>query len=342
MPKIDDVAKKAGVSLGTVSNVLNNPGKVKPSTRDRVLKVIEEIGFHPNLSARNLSRLKTDTIALIYPFTKRSRTEHYYSDFLAGVTETCFMANYKLMLSSYPHNVSEQEKLQSYAQLIDSRAVDGIIITRTEIDDSTIRLLSDRKQKFAVMGRSNLLLDFPWVDIDGASGIREAVRYLSKLGHKSIAYVGTPDIYMFSRHRLEGYRNGLEEIGLLYDEALVKQASVEDDELDRGAKSVVSFLKLQNPPRAVIVAGSQLTIGVVKGIEKFGYEIGKDISVICFDDANWSAHYNPPITSIRQPFFEAGKLVAKLMIESINDTVLENDHVLLSPELIIRESCCKV
>ena len=342
MPKIDDVAEKAGVSLGTVSNVLNNPDKVKPATRNRVLRVIEETGFHPNLSARNLSRLKTDTIALIYPFTKRSRTEHYYSDFLAGITETCFQENYRLILSSFPHHVNERERMQSYTQLIDSRAVDGIILTRPEIDDSTIQLLSDLKQKFVVMGRSNLPLQFPCVDIDGASGISEAVRYLSNLGHKRIAYVGTSEIYMFSRHRLEGFKRGLNETGNNYDEGLMVQASLDDDEIEVGAKSVMDFLKLADPPKAVIVAGSQLAIGVVKGIEKFGYEVGKDISVICFDDADWSAHYNPPLTSIRQPLFEAGKLVAKLMIESIAGIESEDSPVLLNPELVIRESCCKL
>ena len=104
----------------------------------------------------------------------------------------------------------------------------------------------------------------------------------------------------------------------------------------------MDFLKLADPPKAVIVAGSQLAIGVVKGIEKFGYEVGKDISVICFDDADWSAHYNPPLTSIRQPLFEAGKLVAKLMIESIAGIESEDSPVLLNPELVIRESCCKL
>ena len=341
MPTIDDVAKKAGVSLGTVSNVLNNPDKVKPATRDRVLQVIEETGFYPNLSARNLSRLKTDTIALIYPFSKRSRAEHYYSDLLAGITETCFRTNYKLMLSSYPHHMSQRERMQSYIQLIDSRAVDGIILTRPEINDSTIQLLSDRKQKFVVMGRSNLPLQFPWVDIDGALGIREAVRYLSNLGHKRIAYVGTSEIFMFSLHRLEGYKRGLKEAGIDFEENLMVQVSLDEDEIEVGVKSIMDFLRLANPPKAVIVAGSQLTIGVVKGIEKFGYEVGKDISVICFDDADWSAHYNPPLTSIRQPLFKAGKLLAKLMIESIAGNEPKDPNILLNPELIIRESCRK-
>jgi len=342
LPKIDDVAKKAGVSLGTVSNVLNNPDKVKPATRDHVLQVITEMGFSPNLSARNLSRLKTDTIALIYPFTKRSRTEKYYSDFLAGVTESCFQANYKLMLSSYPYdNMSEQEKLQSCVQLIDSRAVDGIIVTRPEVDDSIIQLLSNKKQKFVVLGRSNLPLHFPWVDIDGALGMREAVRYLSNLGHKRIAYVGTSGNFMFSHHRFEGYREGLEDAGIDFDGKLVIWARTDEDEIQTGTKALLEFMKLNDPPKAVIAAGSQLALGVVGGVQKYGYELGEDVSVICFDDDEWNAHYNPPITSIRQPLVEAGRLVVKCLIEAIEGNEPKENHVLLNPELIIRESCKK-
>jgi len=341
MSTIADVARKSRVSMGTVSNVLNNPDKVKPVTRERVLKVIEELNFYPNLSARNLSRLKTDTIALIYPFSIRRRTEHYYSDFLAGITETCFRLHYRLLLSSYPPNLDEKEKLNAYSSMIASRAVDGVIITRSKVDDNRIKLLVEKKQKFVVLGRSNLPLDFPWVDIDGNYGINEAVRYLSSLGHRRIAYIGTPDIFMFSRHRFEGYKEGLTAAGLDYDPSLVVDTAVGDDEIETGERGIIGLLKSIDAPRAVIVAGSQLAIGALKGIEKFGYEVGKDVSVVCFDAASWNVHYTPPITSIRQPLYEAGKRVARLLIEHIKGIKLEYYHILLKPELIIRESCRK-
>ncbi len=342
MPTIDDVARKAGVSLGTVSNVLNNPEKVKPATRDRVLKIIEETGFHPNLSARNLSRSKTDTIALIYPFSQRRRTEHYYSDFLAGTTDTCFRLNYRLMLSSYPRDVSEKEKLRNYEELTNGSAVDGIVITRTERNDSAIQLLSDRQQKFAALGRCDLPIDFPWVDVDGAKAVREAVHYLYNLGHRRIAYVGTPALFTFSLHRSEGYRTGLEEVGIEFDEDLVILASVAGNEIEAGENGMVGFLKVEAPPSAVIVGGGQLAIGVVNGIEKSGYRVGTDISVISFDDTDWSTHYSPPITTIRQPLYEMGKLVAELLIKSIAGEEPEDHHILLNTELVIRGSCKKV
>lgn len=342
MATIDDVAKKAGVSLGTVSNVLNNPDKVKEQTRKRVRGVIDEIGFVPNLNARNLSRSRTDTITLIYPFSKRPRKEHYYSDLLAGIIETCFTMNYKLVLSSLPQETSTEENLKVYARLVDSGAVDGVILTRPEVDDPIIKLLKEKKQNFVVFGRSNLSLDFSWVDVDGGSGIKQAVKYLSKLNHRRIAYIGTPEDYVFSHHRLEGYKQGLLEEGINIDPAIIIQTFVNDDEIETGSRQMIKLLQLPDPPEAVIAAGSQLTIGAVKGIEKFGYEVGKDISVICFDDADWSLHYNPPITAIRQPLYDVGKIVARMLIECILDKPTEKTNVLLEPELVIRESCRKI
>lgn len=342
MPTINEVAKKAGVSLGTVSNVLNNPDKVKTETRERVLGVIEEMDFIPNLNARNLSRLRTDTITLIYPFSKRPRKEHYYSDLLAGIIETCFTMNFKLVLSSLPQAISQEENLRAYAQLVDSGAVDGVILTRPEVDDPIIKLLMEKKQNFVVFGRSNLSMDFSWVDVDGGLGIKQAVKYLSKLNHSRIAYIGTSETYVFSHHRLEGYKQGLLEEDLRIDPALIVHTPENDDEIETGSKNMIKLLQLSDPPKAVIIAGSQLAIGTVKGIEKFGYEVGKDISVICFDDADWSVHYNPPITAIRQPLYNAGKMVARMLIESILDKPPEKSQVLLEPELIIRESCSKI
>ncbi len=342
MPKIVDVAKKAGVSLGTVSNVLNNPDKVKKETRERVLKVIDETGFVRNFNARNLSRNKTDTITLIYPFSKRRRKESYYSDLLAGITETCFMMKFKLILSSHPRTFSQEENLREYAQLIDSGAVDGVILTRPEVNDPIINMLHDKKQNFVVFGRSNLPMDFSWVDVDGELGIRQAVQYLFRLNHKRIAYIGTPEDYVFSHHRSDGYKHGLQEAGLQIDPALVIKTSVNDDEIESATKHMIDLLRLADPPEAVIAAGSQLAIGAVKGIEKFGYTVGKDISVICFDDADWSVHYNPPITAIRQPLYDAGKIVARLLIEGILHRQSKPSHRLLEPELIIRESCRKL
>ena len=339
MANIADIARISEVSVGTVSNVLNNPEKVKPETRERVSRVIKDLNFHPNLSARNLSRLKTDTIALIFPFSKRKRIEHYYSDILAGVTEICFQMNFKLLISSCPPNIDEKKELLIYKKMIECRAVDGVILTVTKHNDERINLLIDTKQKFVVFGRSNLPLEFPWVDIDGKYGMSEAVRYLSSLGHTLIGYIGTPNIFMFSRDRLEGYKTGLERCNIDSNPDLILEASVDGEEVEKGEEGVIRLLSLNSPPRAIIVSGSQLALGVIKGINKFGYSVGRDISLVCFDDAEWNVHFNPPITSIRQPIYEAGKMVAKILIQQIKGFECQDSHVLLKPELIIRESC---
>lgn len=341
MPTITDIAKICHVAVGTVSNVLNNPHKVKPETREKVLKVIKELNFHPNLSARNLSRLKTETIALTFPFSKRNRLETYYTALLAGITEICFQMDFKLLLSQCPKDGNNQEDLMSYQKMIHTRSVDGFIFTVPKYDDRRISYLCDNHQKFVLFGRSNLDREFPWVDIDGGFGISEAVRYLSSLGHKRIGYIGTPNIFMFSRHRLEGYKNGLQICHIDFDPELVMEVSLDEDEVEEGEQEVIKLLSLHSPPKAVIVSGSQLTLGAIKGIHKFGYAIGEDISIICFDDAEWNVHFTPPITSIRQPIYEGGKLIAKILIQLIQGETIEETAVLLKPRLIIRESCKK-
>lgn len=341
MTTIADVARLGKVSVGTVSNVLNNPDKVKPETRERVFRVIEELNFHPNPSARNLSRLKTETIALIFPFSKRKRIAPYYSDLLAGITEICFQMNFKLLLSSCPPNIGRQEEILIYKKMIDSRVADGIILTVPRYDDERIPLLIDREQKFVVLGRSNLPVEFPWVDIDGKYGISDAVRYLVNLKHKRIGYIGTSNIYMFSRDRLEGYKSGLEHARIDIDPGLIIEARQDGDEVENGENEMIRILSKEDPPSAVVVSGSQLALGAIKGINRFGYSIGKDISLVCFDDAEWIEYFTPPITAIKQPLYEAGKLMTTMLIQRIQGVESQDSHVLLQPELVIRGSCKK-
>ncbi|MBW2149997.1 MAG: substrate-binding domain-containing protein [Deltaproteobacteria bacterium] len=267
--------------------------------------------------------------------------EPYYTYLLAGITEICFQMNFKLLLSSCTTNINEKEELSIYAEYVESQAVDGLIVTTPKSCDERIKFLVETKQNFVVLGRSNISLDFPWVDIDGSYGMSEAVRYLSTLGHKRIGYIGTPNIFMFSRHRLEGYERGLNNCNIEFDPELVVEVSINEDEVEAGEKGILQLLRLNLPPKAVIVSGNQLALGVIKGINKFGYAVGKDISLICFDDAEWNVHFNPPITSIRQPIYETGKMLSKILIQQIKGVKIKDSHILLKPELIIRESCKK-
>jgi len=340
MANIEDVARLSGVSVGTVSNVLNNPDKVKLETRERVLEIIKDLNFYPNLSAQNLSRLKTDTIGLIFPFSKRKRIESYYTGLLAGITEVCFHMNMKLMVSSYPSDVTENEIVFNYRKIIESKAVDGLIVTVPKYNDCRIRLLNETGQKFAIFGRTDLTTDAPWVDIDGNYGVNEAVKYLANLGHTRIGYIGTASAFIFSKDRLEGYKQGLKRAGLSFNPELVMERTFDREEIETGEEYALKLLSLDSPPKAIIVSGSQLTLGAIHGINRFGYSVGEDISLICFDDDEWNVRFNPPITSIRQPLYEVGKIVAEVLIKKIRGIDC-NDHTLLKPELIIRESCRK-
>jgi len=339
MATIRDVARRAGVSVGTVSHVINNTASVREETKARVLEAIRELDYHPNSVARGLRSRRTNTISLVLPTIERSLEEpSYLFELLAGIIDECKRHNFDLLLSA----PSPEEGELAVHKIAKSRRVDGCIITCTKKGDKRIIYLMKEKVPFVAFGRpdpdSSEGWDFPYVDVDGEAGVRQGVRYLLELGHRRIGFIGLSAELVCAQHRLKGYRSALEERGIDFDPALVLEG--ETTQMG-GYRAMKRLLEVEPPPTAVMVSSDLMALGAMRAAQEEGLTVGRDISIIGFDDIQIAANYQPPLTTIRQPIYQIGTLLARILIRLIKGEELSEDErkIILQPELIVRKSC---
>ncbi len=331
----DDVARLAGVSSATVSYVINDgPRPVSEETRAKVLRAIEQLGYQPNVMAQSLRRQRTNTVGLVFTTIERHLTHPYFVDLLTSIGEECARHGLNMLLSPCADRALEQS---IYERMVGGRQVAGIIVTGVRHDDARIAYLSAEAFPFVVLGRpEHDDGDFPYIDVDGARGTDEAVQHLVDLGWQRIACIGLSAELVCADDRLAGYRRALERNGLAYDSRLV--ANVHTTEA-AGHQAMARFLALDEPPDAVLACSDELALGAMNAAQEQGLVVGQDIGVIGFDDIPSAAYCRPPLTTIRQPMYEIGTRLCRMLIQIIEGEEPEERQVILPPTLVVRESC---
>ena len=239
---IKDIARETGKSITTVSRALHDYDDVSDSTKELVRRTAEEMGYTPNVLAQRLQKQRTETIGLILPTYGPRFADPFFSEFLAGVGNTAARYGYDLLVST---KAPGEQELAAYRQKVQGRQVDGFIVLRTRREDPRIDYLSKTDVPFAVFGRVEGEMDFPFVDEDGVEGMRLVTEHLIALGHRRIAGISSPPDLMFSQHRVAGYRMALAANGLPFEDALL----VEGDLTQRGGfLQAERLLDLPNPP----------------------------------------------------------------------------------------------
>ncbi len=311
MTTIHDIAKQARVSVGTVSNYLNNPEIVAEDTQQIIKKTIEELGYHPRAAARSLKSRLTHRIGLV-PLI--SLEDNYSPDpgdaafleFLSAVNTAAAENGYDILLSA---TTSAKNELKTYERLIGEGQVDGLILMGMRSDDPRLALLESKKFPFVAYGRVARSENYAYVDVDGAAGITAAVNHLFELSHRRIAYLKPPEELMLSRQRWEGYVRGMSEHDLeIVDDYLLPGGFNER----AGQVAIHILLDLPKPPTAVIAPNDLSAFGAMRALQTRGLTAGKDISVVGFDDINLAAHWHPSLTTVAQPFRRIGFEVVKL------------------------------
>jgi len=332
----DDVARLAGVSSATVSYVINNgPRPVSEETRAKVLRAIEQLGYQPNVTAQNLRRQRTNTIGLVFTTIERHLTHPYFVDLLTSVGEECARHGFDLLLSPCTDRALEQS---IYERMVGGRQVAGVIVTGIRHNDPRIAYLSAKAFPFVVLGRPEHLEreDFPYIDVDGARATDEAVQHLIDLGWRRIAFIGLSAELICADDRLAGYRRALERNGLAYDPRLVVNMHTTEE---AGHRAMARFLALDEPPDAVLACSDELALGAMHAAQEQGLVVGQDIGVIGFDDIPSAAYCRPPLTTIRQPMYEIGTRLCRMLIQIIEGKEPEERQVILPPTLVVRQSC---
>lgn len=324
---IKDVAKAAGVSVATVSRVLNNSAAVSASAAENVNNAIKKLGYSPNFLGRNLRKCETNIILAIIPSTEQT----FYSDIIRGMQNAASELGYDILLSA--SNSSRDVEMRLLNMLF-NRIVDAAILLGTQLDVKTLDDLNSQHYIALCCERvegAELLT----VTVDDEGGAFDAVKHLIKMGHRKIGMVSTSVNSMSSHDREQGYRKALEENGIPFREDYIYRGTYD---FIHGVKAFEHFMGLPEPPSAIFCISDILAASVVKKAISEGYSVGKDISVCGFDNILLSHMYTPGITTVEQPCYDIGRTVVEELIHNINHGERSNKAIRLPYKIIERES----
>lgn len=328
---LKEVAKKSGLSVTTVSRALNDHSDVAEETKEAIRDVANSLGYVPNLNARRLKMEKAEAIGLIIPKGNLRFSDPFFSDLLSGIVEQSAQYGLELNITS---PLSDDKVEETYLSYINSRRVDGFIIVRVQQNDPRIQLLKNRNFPFVAFGHIEADMPYPYVDEDGAAGIKTAVSHLVSLGHRRIACITEPLHLAKSSARLQGYLEGLEVHGL----TAVSDYIIEGNFRQRsGYACTQTLLNLDDPPTAIIAVNDLLALGAMTAVRDHGLTVGKEISITGFDDILLAEYADPPLTTLHQPAHKIGTLLCQTLVKLINKDETE-PHIILTPQLIERSS----
>ncbi len=331
---IRDVARVAGVGLGTVSRVINNSPQVSESTRRRVLDAIEALDFHPSPIARRLSLGKTLTIAAVAPFFTRPATVER----LRGVEIAIAGTEYDLIVFNVE---SPERRYATLREVTCSQRVDGALVISLPPSEQELEILQSSSVPVVLIDiNSPEVNGFSRVVIDDVAGGRLATEHLIGLGHRRIGYISDsfdePSLYTASRMRYLGYREALRKAGIVPAEAWHRHGAHGRYEAEQLA---LHILNLGDPPTAIFAASDTQAIGVMEAARKMGMNVPRDLSVVGYDDIELAEHMG--LTTIRQPLFESGAEGVRLLLQVIADQAAAPETIRLPTELVKRRTTAR-
>ncbi len=334
MVKITDVAKKAGVSVATVSRVINRRGNVRKSTEQKVLEAIKELNYIPNFSARSLKTEKTLTIGMIVP----DITNPFFPIVFRGAESVVKQEDYTIILCNTFEDEYEEMR---YLSILEAKKVDGILLIKApgrSGNEQYMEKLNTLPIPIVYLDRLPKLQDIPAVVADNIGGGYAATTHLLKLGHRKIAIITVQYPLTVHLERLQGYVNSLRDHNISINKSYIKKGI---PTIEEGISLGHSLLSMKDRPTAIFVTNHKMTIGIMRALEIAALECPKDISVVGYDDFDWESVFHPRLTVVAQPAYQMGETAAWLLIKILRDGVddLPNKKVILSPELKIRESC---
>lgn len=330
---IKDIARKIGKSTTTVSRALNDYDDISPETKILVRQAAEALGYSPNTLAQRLQKRQTDTIGLIIPTSGPRFSDPFFSEFITGIGNKAARLGYDLLVATREPGESE---LEAYRFNVHTHRVDGFIVVRTRCHDERIEYLRKVGVPFVAFGRTDGEQDYSYVDEDGVHGMGLVVEHLAHLGHTRIGVIAPPCNLTFANHRLEGIRKKAAEIGLAAEGLIY----VEGDLTQRGGfERANELLNLPVPPTAMIACNDLMAFGAISAVMERGLVVGKDISITGFDNIPMAEVSHPPLTTVNQPIYQIGSKVTEMLVRRIQGKQARPEQVLLTPSLIIRQSC---
>ncbi len=331
---LEDIARKAGVSRSTVSRVINHDPNVRKSTRERVLAVIKEEDFRPNLAARMLVTNRTNVIGIVilHSLMVTFQDPHYFPTLLQGVAEATLSRGYATLL--WWGQTPEYEERFYQHILQQNRLMDGLIIASARADEPLVPKLLELGTPFVMVERPTRFADrISYVTIDNVYSAKTAVEYLANDGRKRIGTITGALYNVDAQDRLIGYNTGLQAAGLQIDPELVYEGQWTHTSGYMGAK------QLLRKGVDAIFAGNDITaMGVLQALRESNVRVPEDVAVIGFDDLPNSLLATPQLTTVRQPVQQKGITATNLLLDLIEEKVDAPCQVLLPTHLVVRQS----
>jgi LacI family transcriptional regulator, galactose operon repressor len=327
MVTVKDVARRAGVSIGTVSNVLNRPAVVAESTRERVLAAVAELGFVRNESARTLRAGRSRTVAVVVADSMNP----FFADVARGAAE---VADEHGALSILCSSWDIQERERDHLQSLEAKRVAGILITPVDADAAWLNDVARRGTPIVFVDPASSLVSYCSVAVDDVLGGQIAVEHLVQQGHRRVAFVGDPNSTAQVRDRLQGARAAAQTAGITLVPITTSELT-----MSAGRAAVPALLGQQPPVTAAFCANDLVALGVMAEVRERGISIPDDLALVGYDDAAYSVIAAVPLSSVRQPREEMGHTAAELLFEEIAHAA-DHQHRQLTfgPELVVRGS----
>ncbi len=330
MASLQEVARRAKVSIATVSRVLNKSDKVVPETRAIVEQALRDLDYRPSRVARRLrmSNGRAHLVGLIIPDIQNP----FFAEIARGVEDAAYAAQYALLLCNSDEN---PEKEKFYLNVMRDESVDGIVLPPFDETDAAVVEIIKTGIPVVCVDRSLARAKTDLVEVDNYRGAIEGVAHLIAKGHTQIGLIEGRSQVSTSRERRRGYLDALAEAGLTVRKDLMRSG---DFKQESGRVLAHELLDLRKPPTALFVCNNLMTVGALAALHQRGVRVPQDVALVGFDDLPWAEALDPPPTVVRQPAYEVGKQAMELLLKRIVEPARPPVTVRLLPELVVRRS----
>jgi LacI family transcriptional regulator len=330
---IYDVAREAGVSMATVSRVVNNNPNVKPQTRKKVFEAIERLGYRPNAVARGLASKKTTTVGVVIPDISNA----IFAEVARGIEDIANMYRYNIILCNAD---KKKEKEISVINTLLEKQVDGLLFMGGTVTQEHILAFKSSSVPIVLCATTDDNNAIPAVDIDHEKAAYDAVQLLIEHGHRNIGMIsGTLQDPANGFARFQGYKRALEEAGIPVSDEHIR---VGNYRYESGIEAMKYFISLENKPTAIFAATDEMAIGAIHTIQDANLKVPEDISVISVDNSRMASMVRPLLTTVAQPMYDIGAVSMRLLTKLMNKENVEVTKIVLPHEVIVRKSVAHV
>jgi LacI family transcriptional regulator len=332
MATMKQVAERAGVSTSTVSHVINNTRVVSDDVRERVLAVIADMRYVPSAVARSLKNDKTHTLGMMIP----NNSNPYFAELIQGIEDASFKLGYNIILCNA---YDDPKKQAAYLRVLLEKRIDGLIFVGSGDDEELTELLCDMPMPKVVVDREVQGVEADFIEADHERGGYLATRYLLGLGHRAVACVSGPPHLPPSRDRVKGYRRALEEAGVAFTSDFLLHA---DFTSEGGFAAFQQLLGLPERPTAIFAANDLMAIGGMCAANEAGIRVPDRLSVIGYDDIALASYSTPRLTTMAQPKYQMGEVIARVLVERILGAQTPPRREMFTPTLVERQSTARL